>query len=165
MIVMHSKKKFNFFFKGESMPFRHVVDDNKDIVILKVIGKVSVSDIITEIKEAITTKRGDGITRRLINMTDQKFSFDLESAQKILNAMQIQAKVLRPKKIAIVFREIPDSFDFDKIKPFLTSPTLEIGIFTDKTKAIEFLNKVPAEKKDNNAPDRPKAVWTLKPGK
>ncbi len=145
------------------MPFRHVVDDNKDIVILKTIGKVSVSDIITEIKEAITTKRGDGITRRLIDMRDQKFSFSLEDAQKILGALKIQAKVLRPRKIAIVFQEIPDTFDFDKIKSFLTSPILEIGIFTDKTKAIEFFNKVSQEKKDTNDP--PKAVWTLNPEK
>ena len=124
------------------MPFRHVVDEKKDIVILKTIGKVSISDIITEIKAAITTKRGDGITRRLIDMTDQEFSFSFEGAKKILSALQLQGKVLRPRKIAIVFQEIPDSFDFDKIKPFLTSPILEIGIFTDKTKAIEFLNEM-----------------------
>ncbi len=145
------------------MPFRHVVDDNKDIVILKVIGKVSISDIITEIKEAITTKRGIGITRRLIDMRDQEFSFSLEDAQKILGALQIQAKVLRPKKIAIVFQEIPDIFDLDKIKSFLTSPILEIGIFKDKTKAIEFFNKISQGKKDTNDP--PKAMWTLKPEK
>ncbi|MCD4719496.1 MAG: hypothetical protein K8S13_06505 [Desulfobacula sp.] len=143
------------------MPFQHIVDDNRDIVVLKSIGDVSVPDIMTEIKKAITTKRGDGITRRLIDMTDQKFSYDLEDAQKVLNAVQIEAKVLRPKKIAILFQEIPDSFDFDKIESLLNSPIVEIGIFIDKIKAIEFLNKGQQEKEDNNDP--PKAVWTLNP--
>ena len=122
------------------MPFRHKVDDKLDIVVLKGIGDVSVMDIISEIQEAISSRRGDGITRRLIDMTDQPFFFNLEDAKKILGLMKIQAKILKPRKIALVFKEIPESFDLEGIRSLLNSPTLKIGVFTDKSQAIRFLN-------------------------
>jgi len=66
------------------MPFKHIVDEEKNIVALKAKGNVSVIDIISEIQAAINSKRGVGVTRRLIDMTEPEFTYDLEDAQKIL---------------------------------------------------------------------------------
>ena len=65
------------------MPFKHIVDEEKNIVVIKAKGKVSVIDIISEIEVAINTKRGDGVTRRLIDMTEQEFTYNLKDAQKV----------------------------------------------------------------------------------
>ncbi len=123
------------------MPFKHIVDEEKNIVVLKAHGKVSVMDIISEIQKAINTKRGDGIKRRLIDMTNQEFIYDLENAQKVLKMMAVSAKILGSRKIAVLFKEIPDDFDFDKIKTFLNSPNVVIEFFTNKANAARFLNK------------------------
>ena len=123
------------------MPFNSVVNNERDIVVLKAKGKVSVMDIINEIQHAISTKRGDGITRRLIDMRDQEFSYDLEDAKKILKMMEASADVLGSKRMAVLFKEIPDSIEFKKIISLLNSATLEIELFTDKAKAVQFLNK------------------------
>lgn len=144
------------------MPFRHKIDKKLDLVVLKVTGKVSVSDIINEIKTALTTKRGMGISRRLIDMREQAISFDLATAKKLLTALQIQAKTLHSKKIALLFTHIPDNLELDQLDVLLNSPAVEIGVFTDKTKSIEFLNKVP-EKKSEKTTQPPKVIWTLKP--
>jgi len=128
------------------MPFKHIVDEEKNIVVLKAKGNVSVIDIISEIQVAIDSKRGDGVTRRLIDMTESEFTYDLEDAQKILKMMKGSANVLGSKKIAVLFKEIPDSFDFEKITSLLKSPILEIKVFTDKVKAAQFLNKPSAKK-------------------
>ena len=122
------------------MPFKHRVDEKLDVVIIKAIGEVSIMDIMSEIQEAIDTKRGDGITRRLVDMTDQEFIFNEAEARKILTLLQVQGKLLRPKKVALLFKQIPEKFDFDKIRSLLNSEFLEIGVFTDKGNAITFLN-------------------------
>ncbi len=128
------------------MPFKHIVDEEKNIVVLKAKGNVTVMEIISEIQVAISTKRGAGIERRLIDMTEQEFIYNLEDAQKVLKMMNISANVLSSKKIAILFKEIPDSFEFGKLKSLLKSSTLEIEFFTDKVKAAQFLSK-PSPKK------------------
>lgn len=123
------------------MPFKHKIVEDKNIVVLKAKGNVSVTDIISEIQVAIDTKRGEGITRRLIDMTEQKLEFKIEDAQKILKMMKASASALGSKRIAILFKEIPDNFDFGKIKSLMSSSTLEIDLFTDKAKAAQFLSK------------------------
>jgi hypothetical protein len=41
------------------MPFKHIVDKRKKIVVLKAIGKVSLENIIDEIEEANLTRMMD----------------------------------------------------------------------------------------------------------
>jgi len=123
------------------MPFKHFVDEKKDIVVLKAIGKVSLVDIMSEIQVAINTKRGDGVKRRLVDMTEQEFTYDLEDAQKILKLVNVSANVLGSKKIAILFKKIPDNFKFEEIKSLLNTPTFEMEVFTDKAAAARFLTK------------------------
>ena len=123
------------------MPFKHIVDEEKNIVVLKAKGNVSVIDIISEIQVAINSKRGDGVTRRLIDMTEPEFTYNLEDAQKILKMMRGSANVLGSKKIAILFKEIPDNFELGNLKALLNSSKLEIELFTDKVKAAKFLSK------------------------
>ena len=123
------------------MPFKHIVDHKKKIVVLKSKGKVSTKDIVYEIQEAINTKRGEGIARRLIDMTDQEFSGYIEDAGTILKMIKASARVLGSRKIAVLFKAIPDSFESGEIILQLRSPTLEIEFFIDNAKAIEFLNK------------------------
>ena len=123
------------------MPFKHIVDEEKDIVVLKAKGNVSVIEIISEIQDAINSKRGDGVTRRLIDMTEPKFTYNLEDAQKILKMIRGSANVLGSKKIAILFKEIPDNFELGNLKPLMNSSKLEVELFTDKGKAAKFLSK------------------------
>lgn len=123
------------------MPFKHIVDEEKNIVVLKAKGNVSAIDIISEIQVAINSKRGDGVTRRLIDMTEPEFIYDLEDAQKILKMMRGSANVLGSKKIAILFKEIPDNFELGNLKSLMNSSKLEIELFTDKVKAAKFLSK------------------------
>jgi len=123
------------------MLFKHIVDEEKDIVVLKAKGNVSVIDIISEIQVAISTKRGDGVTRRLIDMTEQEFTYNFKDAQKVLKMMKVSANVLGSKKIAILFKEIPENFELKELKSFLKVSTVEIGFFTDKAKATQFLSK------------------------
>jgi hypothetical protein len=123
------------------MSFRYIVDDEMDIVIVKATGKISMREIFGEIKEAVETKRGEGISRRLVDLTDQDFFYELRDAEEILNTLQQAAKSLNTKKIALLFKEIPKNFDLEKIIPLLNSPNMRIRIFLDKTKAIEFLNE------------------------
>jgi hypothetical protein len=128
------------------MPFKHLVDNNKNIVVLKAVGKVSVMDIITEIRKAIDTKRGDGITRRLVDMSDQTLAYDLEDAKKILPMIEASASILGSKKIAVLFKEATNSSDIEQFISLLRSPNLEIEFFSDKTKAANFLSKSPAKR-------------------
>ncbi|MCP4669859.1 MAG: hypothetical protein GY857_01010 [Desulfobacula sp.] len=123
------------------MPFKHLVDPEKDIVVSKAIGKVSLVDIMSEIQVAINTKRGKGIKRRLIDMTEQEFTYNLEDAQKIFKLMNVSASALGAKKIAILFKEIPDNFKFGKLNSLLDTPKLEIKVLTNRAKAAQFLNK------------------------
>jgi hypothetical protein len=123
------------------MPFKHMVDDKRDIVVIKATGKVSMMDIMSEIQKAIDTNRGEGVTRRLIDMTNQEISYDLEDAKKILNMMKVSSTILGSNKIAILCKEIPDSSVLDKIRPLINSPRLSIKFFTDKGKAAQFFNK------------------------
>jgi len=127
--------------------FKHLVDEKRNIVVLKAKGKISVIDIISEIQKAIDTKRGVGITRRLLDMTDQESSFELKDAQKILKMVKASSNTLGSKKIAMLFNEIPDIVKSDEIRSLLNSPTLDIRFFTDKAKAAQFLNKPSAKKK------------------
>jgi len=127
--------------------FKHLVDEKRNIVVLKAKGKISVIDIISEIQKAIDTKRGVGITRRLLDMTDQESSFELKDAQKILKMVKASSNTLGSKKIAMLFNEIPDIVKSDEIRSLLNSPTLDIRFFTDKAKAVQFLNKPSAKKK------------------
>ncbi len=123
------------------MPFKHIVDKEKNIVVLKAKGNVSAIDIISEIQVAINSKRGDGVTRRLIDMTEPEFTYNLEDAQKIVKMMRGSANVLGSKKIAILFKEIPDKFELENLKSLMNSSTVEIELFTDKVKAAKFLSK------------------------
>lgn len=123
------------------MPFKHIIDQKRNIVVLKAKGSISVKDIFYEIQEAISTKRGDGMARRLIDMTDQDLSAYIKDAPNILKMMTAQAKALHSKRIAILFKEIPDNFDFEKLIAPLKSDTSQIELFTDKTEAVKFLNK------------------------
>ena len=123
------------------MPFKHIVDEEKNIVVLKAKGNVSAIDIISEIQAAINSKRGDGVTRRLIDMTEPKFTYNLEDAQKILKMIRGSANVLGSKKIAILFKEIPDKFELGNLKSLMNSSTVEIELFADKVKAAKFLSK------------------------
>lgn len=128
------------------MPFKHIVDHSKKIVVLKSKGTVTAKDIVYEIQQAIHTKRGEGIARRLIDMTDQDFSGYIEDADTILKMIKASASVLGSRKIAILFKQIPDDFDFGKLISHLRSPTLEIEFFTDQANAIGFLNKSSVKK-------------------
>lgn len=123
------------------MPFKHIVDEEKNIVVLKAKGNVSVIDIISEIQAAIDAKRGDGVTRRLIDMTEPDFVYTLEDAQKVLKMMSVSANALGSKKIAILFKEIPDNFELQNFNSLMNSSTVEIEFFTDKVKAARFLSK------------------------
>lgn len=123
------------------MPFNHVIDQEKNIIVLKAKGTVSVKDIFSEIQQAISTRRGDGLARRLIDMTDQDLSAYIEDAPNILKMMSASAKALHSKRIAILFKEIPADFDFEKLIAPLKSETSEIELFTDKSEAVKFLNK------------------------
>ena len=66
------------------MPFKHLVDKEKNIVVLKAKGNESPSDIISEIQAAIDSKRGMGITRRLIDITELDLVYSFDHIQKIL---------------------------------------------------------------------------------
>jgi len=123
------------------MPFKHIVDEEKNIVVLKAKGNVSVIDIISEIQIAIDTKRGDGVTRRLVDMTETEFTYNAKDAQKVVKMMKVSANVLGSKKVAILFKEVPKGFDLRELKSFLDLSTVEIELFTDKAKAARFLNK------------------------
>ncbi len=122
------------------MPFKHIVDNRLKIVVLKSVGDITVTDVISEIKQAISTKRGAGFKRRLIDMTEREITFELTEVQKILGAMKNQAKVLQTRKIALLFKSMPSNFDLTDIESLLSSETLDIGIFIDKKNAVEFLN-------------------------
>lgn len=123
------------------MSFKYIADNKRNIVVLKAVGKVSVMDIIAEVQEAIDTHRGDGIPRRLIDMTDSEITYNLEDVQKVLKMVKASATVLGSKRVAIIFKEAPEGFDQEKIRSILNTQALEIGFFTDRTTAVRFLNK------------------------
>ena len=129
------------------MPFRYKIDEKLDIVVLKATGDVSHIDIIAELQEAINTRRGQGISRRLIDMTDIEFSFKEEGVRKILSMMQVQGKILGTVKIAVLLKKVPKSFNFKNIQRMLNTQSLEIGIFTDQRNAVTFLNNSRLSKK------------------
>jgi hypothetical protein len=128
------------------MSFIHKVDKNLDIVVLKAKGKVTVMDILSEIRQAIDTKRGQGLTRRLIDMTAQDFSYTHEDAQKVLKIMKVHSQQLGSRRMAVLLKTIPDDPEFEQIKSIMSSSNLEFRFFTDKAKAVQFLNK-PVRKK------------------
>ena len=74
-------------------------------------------------------------------MTDSEVLYNLEDAQKVLRMLKASATVLGSRRVAVIFKEIPDSFDFEKIRSLLNTQSLSIGFFTDQTAAVQFLNK------------------------
>ena len=127
------------------MPFKHVVDKDKNIVVVKAKGNVSIADILTEIQTALKTKRGAGISRRLIDMTKPEITLDFENPQKILKMMNTSADVLGSRKVAILFNQIPEGLEFEKLQSLMNSSKIRIELFTDKAKAANFLS-APAKK-------------------
>ncbi len=123
------------------MPFKHIVDKKKNIVVLKATAESSIMDIVSEIQKAINTKRGEGLTRRLIDMSGQNFTYSLEDAQKILKMMKIHSQILGSRKVAVLLKKIPDNPYFQKISSLMNSSALDMKFFIDKAKAAQFLNQ------------------------
>jgi len=123
------------------LPFQHIIDAKRGIVLVKGTGKISIADIMAEIQEAERTRRGADISRRLIDMTEQEFMYDPDTAAQILDALQEEAKILHPRRIALLLKEIPRDFDLEKVLSHLNSPTTKIGLFVDRARALEFLNE------------------------
>ena len=90
------------------MAFKHMVDEARNIVVSKSVGDVTVMDIITELQQAINTKRGEGVARRLIDMTESQFRYNIEDAHKVVKMVKLHARVLGSRKMAVLLREIPD---------------------------------------------------------
>lgn len=122
------------------MPFKYIVDEEKNIVVLKARGEISLVDVIAEIQKAINTKRGDGITRRLVDITEQDITFSVDDARKIVKMIKVSANVLGSEKVAVLLKKIPSNLDLSAIQSDLSSPTVKIKLFTDKAKAAAFLN-------------------------
>jgi len=122
------------------MPFKHIVDNEKNIVVLKAIGKVSLTNIINEIEEANVTLRGDGIRRRLIDMTNQEISFSHSDAQLILKMINTSSKMLGYKRIAILVKDLPEHLEIKQLISGFENHNVEIELFTDKAKAAQFLS-------------------------
>lgn len=135
------------------MPFKHIIDNQKNIVVLKAKGRVSVVDIIAEIQEAINTRRGKGISRRLVDMTEQDLLFSREDGEKIVKMIKASADILGARKMAILLKEIPDEVEL--IRPLLKNPGLAIEFFTDKADAARFLS-TPAKTKKKKKPKKRK---------
>ncbi len=123
------------------MSFKYIIDNEKNIVVLKAKGEISIMDVLSEIEQAIEVKRGDGITRRLVDMSGQKFIYNILDVQLFLKGMKAHSKVLGSRKMAILFDEIPDTPEFEKILAMLKLASQEIEVFTDKIQALKFLNK------------------------
>ncbi|MEA3286568.1 MAG: hypothetical protein U9Q77_04245 [Candidatus Marinimicrobia bacterium] len=123
------------------MPFQFSVEYPLDIVIGRVVGEGNFSETFGEIKKSIITKQGEGITRRLYDFQDSDFFFDIDKAIQLVNIIQHTGKMLNSKKIALLFQEIPETFDLEQLAPHLESEDVSIGIFIEQAKAVEFLNQ------------------------
>lgn len=123
------------------MPFKYTINEEMGIVVVKSTGEISIDNMLEEIDKAISEKRGKNIPRRLIDLSENEFNYSTEDAEKVFKALWKEARILRIDKIALLFNNIPDTFDIKKIIPFLDTSFTTIRMFVDKQKAIEFLNK------------------------
>ena len=121
------------------MPFKYNINEDMGIVVIKGEGKISNEEIFEEIEKAIQNKRGKDIPRRLIDMSNKEFTYTTEEAKKILKAFWKEARILHIDKIALLFNNIPEAFDFKQIVPLLDTSYNQIRMFVEKQKAIEFL--------------------------
>ncbi len=122
------------------MTFKHIVDHDRSIVVLKATGRVVIMDIISELKKAISTRRGEGIKRRLVDMSKSEFLYTSEDAKKVAKLMKVHVKVFGTEKIAVLLEQIPGNDQFEEIRSVLNSTGLKFQFFSDRAKAAEFLN-------------------------
>ncbi len=110
-------------------------------MLVKAAGKITAHEALTELKKSMITKRGEGISRHLFNFMESRFFFKKVVAIQFLQLLHLTGKLLNTKRVALLFDEIPVTFGLESIAPFLISEDVEIGIFVEQTKAVEFLNQ------------------------
>jgi len=76
------------------MKFKHKVDLDKGIVIVKAESNVTIFEVIYEIQKAIVSKRRVGIPRRLIDVTEMIYEFNDEDIHKIFAKLKVSANIL-----------------------------------------------------------------------
>lgn len=123
------------------MPFQHKVSSEKNIVVVKAVGDIDIMDVISETQTAISDHRGEGITRRLVDLTDADLIYSLEDIKKASKMLKLQAEILGTRKMAIVLSETTPDIDLQNIKSLLEPKKLKAGIFTNKSDAIKFLSE------------------------
>lgn len=123
------------------MPFKYIVDRGRNIVVLKTIGDVTAIEMISEMYKAVKTRRGENVSRRLVDMTDSNFNFKPEDAKKILKILKIHTQELGSKKIAVLLGKIPSIPEFQQIRLILKSTEADVEFFDDKAKVAQYFNR------------------------
>ena len=111
-------------------------------MLVKAAGKITAHEALTELKKSMITKRGEGISRHLFNFMESRFFFKKGVAIQFLQLLHLIGTLLNTRRVALLFDEIPVTFGLESLAPFLNSDDVEIGIFVEQTKAIEFLNQI-----------------------
>lgn len=126
------------------MKFKHAVDMDKGIVIVKAVGNLSVIDILYEIQRAIISKRGKGIPRRIIDLSEDTYDYSEDDVKLIFDKMRVSANILKTEQIAFIIKEYPSDYDVHKIADLYRTERLDIGVFTCSADALCFLNQYKA---------------------
>ena len=122
------------------MTIKCIIDYSLDLEIIKPDSDTSIDEYLSNVQKSVLTKRGLGVSRRLIDLSLLNYLENKSDASKFMLAMNQEVSVHRTKKVAILFREITDAMDLESIIPFLAESKAEVRLFVDKGKAVSFLN-------------------------
>lgn len=123
------------------MKFKHKVDTDRGIVIVKAESSASIFEVMYEIQKAVVSKRGEGIPRRLIDLTEMTLDFSESDIEKIFSKLKFSAEKLQTKRIAFIAGHYPEGIDMEGLVKKFKTDSFEIGVFIDKGEAVSFLNK------------------------
>jgi len=95
------------------LPFKYVINNRRDIVLVKATGKITAHEALSELKKSMITKRGEGISRYLFHFMGSRFFFKKGVAMQFQQLLLLIGKLLNTKRVALLFDEIPVIFDLE----------------------------------------------------
>jgi hypothetical protein len=124
-----------------SVKFNHIVDADKGLVIVKAMEKLSLKDIFHELQRATASRRGKGVPRRMIDLTEDVYDYTTDELTEVFSKMRVASNLLETRRIVILLKEFPKEIDAVKLAEGYSTDFFEIGIFDNTAEAVKFLNK------------------------
>ena len=113
-----------------------------DTSVMVASGAVSISDILKVIEEARLERKGEGLSRQLIDLSKIELAFTINEGRAVILALQKMADMLGTQKIALIFGPSHSQYILDKLVTLVDYSRHDIAFFSDKHSAVQFLKEL-----------------------